>query len=108
MKHAHFVLLAPFRLAEGVTETQLLERSAAFQEHFVRTQPGIVRRVLVRAERGGYADLVFFEDRAAAARVMEAEATSEHFHALLALAAAPDPARPDAGVLAFETLATYE
>lgn len=108
MKQAHYVLLAPFRLAEGVTEAQLLERSAAFQEHFVKSQPGIRRRVLVKAEQGGYADLVFFESKEAAGRVMAAEATSEHFHALLALAAPPDAARPDGGLLAFDVVAAYE
>jgi hypothetical protein len=106
MKQAHHVLLAPFRLAEGVTEAQLLARSAAFQEHFVRAHPGILRRVLVRAEHGGYADLVFFESKEVASRVMEAEATSEHFRALLALAAPPSPT--DIGLLAFEAMATYE
>jgi hypothetical protein len=108
MKTATYIQLAPIRLREGVDEATLLETSEAFQENFVSKQPGILRRILVKAKHGGYADLVFFEDKAAADRVAEAEATSEHCHALFQLLEPPDPSLPDMGVLSFEHMKTYE
>jgi hypothetical protein len=108
MKTTPYILLAPFHLKEGVSEAQLLTASRAFQQHFVSQQRGILRRTLMRAKHGGHADLVVFENQAVADRVMEAEANSEHFHALLALAQPPDPRSPDMGLLAFEQVEVYE
>jgi hypothetical protein len=108
MKNAMYIQLASVRLEEGVDEAQLLQASEAFQRDFVSKQNGIVRRILVKAKHGGYADLVFFESKQDAERVAEAEATSEPFRALLQLFQAPDPNAPDMGVLSFEHLRTYE
>lgn len=108
MKHASYIQLAPIQLKPGVGEAELLATSAAFQEHFVSKQQGIIRRILVRAKHGGYADLVFFEDKAAADRVAEAHATSEHCQALFDLLLPLDASLPDMGVLSFEHVATYE
>ena len=61
MKNATYIMLAPGQLKEGVDESRLLEASETFQRNFVSKQPGIVRRILLRAKNGGYADLVFFD-----------------------------------------------
>lgn len=108
MKNAMYIQLAPIQLKEGVDEAKLLETSEAFQENFVRNQKGILRRILVRAKHGGYADLVFFESKEAADRVAEAEATSEHCLALFQILQPPDPSLPDMGLLSFEHIKTYE
>jgi hypothetical protein len=108
MKKAMYIQLATARLKEGVDEAQLLEASEAFQRNFVSKQRGIVRRILVKAKHGGYADLVFFESKEDAERVAAAEATSEHCLALFQLLQPPDPSLPDMGVLSFEHLRTYE
>jgi hypothetical protein len=108
MHTAMYVQLAPAHLKEGVTEAQLLEASEAFQRNFVSKQKGIVRRILVKAKHGGYADIVFFESKEDAERVAEAEATNEHCATLFQLLQPPDPSLPDMGVLSFEHLRTYE
>lgn len=108
MKRVTYIQLAPYRLKEGVDEARLLAVSDEFQRRFVSQQPGIVRRVLVRAKGGGYADLVFFESREAAERVAAAEATSEHCLPLFQIAEPADPGRPDMGVFSFEHVRTYE
>ena len=108
MKNTMYIQLAPFHLKEGVDEARLLETSEAFQANFVSKQKGILRRILVKAKHGGYADLVFFESKAAADRVAEAEATSEHCLALFQMVQPPDPNQPDMGVLSFEHVKTYE
>jgi hypothetical protein len=108
MHKAMYIQLAPAQLKEGVDEAQLLEASDAFQRNFVSHQQGIIRRILVKAKHGGYADIVFFESKEDADRVAEAEATSEHCAALFQLLQPPDPNLPDMGVLSFEHLRTYE
>jgi hypothetical protein len=108
MHDAMYIQFAPIQLKEGIDEAELLRTSEAFQEHFVSKQPGIIRRILVKAKHGGYADLVFFENEAAAERVARAEATSEHCQALFQILQPPDPTVPDMGVLSFEHLRTYE
>jgi hypothetical protein len=108
MHTAMYIQLAPSQLKEGVNEAQLLEASEAFQQKFVSKQKGIIRRILVRAKHGGYADIIFFESKEDADRVAEAEATSEHCAALFQLLQPPDPSLPDMGILSFEHLKTYE
>ena len=71
------IALAPFRLATGVTEDDLIAASDGFDRDFVRHQEGILRRILVKDGAGGYADVVFFADLAAIERVVEAEQRSE-------------------------------
>lgn len=108
MKNSMYIQLAPIQLREGIDEAKLLETSEAFHTNFVSKQKGILRRILVKAKHGGYADLVFFESKEAADRVAEAEATSEHCLALFQILQPPDPSLPDMGVLSFEHVKTYE
>lgn len=72
----------------------------------MRKQPGILRRILVRSKHGGYADLVFFESKEAAERVVEADSTSRDCLALFQIMQPPDPAQPDQGVLSLEPIPT--
>lgn len=71
------IAIAPFRLKDGIDQNELLTASDGFEEDFVSTQTGIIRRILVRDDHGGFADIVFFEDLAAIDRVLEAEQNSE-------------------------------
>lgn len=108
MKQAMHIVLAAMQLKPGVSESQLLEASEAFQDNFVTKQRGILRRILMKDGRGGYADLVFFESEEHFRQVVEAEATSEHCQALFELMVPPDPSLPDMGVLRFQHVKTYE
>lgn len=108
MKNATYIVLATMQLKQGVDEAKLLEASEDFQKNFVAKQPGVLRRILLKANNGGYADLVFFESKEHAARVAEAEATSEHCRKLFDLFQPPDPNAPGMGVVGFEHVKTYE
>jgi hypothetical protein len=108
MKSAQYIQLVQLRLKEGVGEAKFLEVSETFQKNFVSHQQGIVRRILLKAKHGGYADLVFFETKADADRVAQAEATSDLCHALFDILQPPNPSLPDMGVLSFEPMKTYE
>jgi hypothetical protein len=105
MENLMYVMLAPIELKPGVDEKSFLSASDRFEADFVRNQPGIVRRHLLRAKYGGYADLVFFESKEAANRVLEAEATSPECAIFFGLMVMPDD--PDMGVLSYEEVKVY-
>ena len=79
------IVIAAGRLREGVTEEQLIAGSDAFEEGFVRHQPGVLRRELVRDAEGRYADIVVFRDAESVETVMAAEQDSEVCAAFFAL-----------------------
>lgn len=79
----------------------------AFEAGFVRKQRGILKRLLLRAKDGSYADLVFFASKADADRVVEAESTSNECLEFFSIMQAPDASLPDMGVLSFEHVKTY-
>ena len=103
-----YIQLAPIRLKDGINETTLLKASDEFERNFVSKQKGIVRRQLLRAKNGGYADLVFFESKADADRVAKAEATSVECMEFGKIMQMPDECLPDMGVLSFEHIRTYD
>ena len=98
---------APFRLADGVSETELLGASDALQAGFLANQPGFLRRDLLRGPDGQWVDLVYWADAASAERAMpiamESSVCLEYFRFM---ASAPD-ANPEAGVLHFARLKAY-
>ena len=102
-----YVMLAPARLKAHVDEATMLAASDKFDADFVRKQPGIIGRHLLKDGKGGYADLVFFTSKEAADKVIEAEMTSPDcavFFSLLEM----DESAPDMGVLSFEHIKSYE
>ena len=99
---------APFRLAAGVSEAELLEAAEMLQRDFVDGQPGFVRRELLRASDGEWVDLVVWEDEASARAVMEAACASEAFRSLARLLEGVDPADPEAGVRHLRRVRLYE
>jgi hypothetical protein len=96
------IALAPFRLKDGISEDDLVKTSDDFEEQFVQHQDGILRRILVKDNTGGYADVVFFTDAAAIDRVLQAEQNSEVCAALFAIM------DDDGSPRVYEVLKTYE
>jgi hypothetical protein len=96
------IVIAPFRPKQGITEDVVLQTSDNFEEQFVRKQDGIMKRIVVKDEEGGYADIVFFKDAAAIDRVTEAEQNSDVCAAFFALI--DDEDHPHI----YEALKTYE
>jgi hypothetical protein len=103
-----YIQLAPIQLQDGVDERALLQASDAFQAGFVGKQQGIVKRLLLKGKNGGYADLVFFESKADADRIVGIEQTSAECLEFFRIMKAPDESLPDMGVLSFEHIKTYE
>jgi hypothetical protein len=86
-------VFAPFKLAAGRTEADLLEASDKFQKDFVDAEPGVLRRELVRKNNGEYLDIVQFSSREDALAVMEKEKESPACHvffSVMAMEAADD------------------
>ena len=78
-------VLAPIKLAAGKTEADILTASAMFQKEFVDSQPGILRRELVRKSDGTYLDIVQFRSMEDAMAVMEKEKESAACHAFFSV-----------------------
>lgn len=108
MSKSLYIQLAPIALKPGVDEAQLLAASDRFEKNFVKSQSGIVQRRLLRSKAGGYADLVVFESKAAADKVLEAEMSSPFCEEYFSIMAMPDASVPDMGVLSFELIKTYD
>ena len=97
------IAIAPIRLKATVTEEALLAASDDFDARFVKTQDGIINRILVKgANAGDYADIVFFTDLEAMDRVIEAERTSEVCAAFFSIMEGDDDYR------SYEVVKTYE
>jgi hypothetical protein len=98
---------APFRLADGVTEHELLVASETLQRDFVERQPGFIRRELLRGPDGDWVDLVHWEDEAAAQAVfsaaMESPVCAEYFRLMVM----PETGDPGAGVLHLHRVREY-
>lgn len=99
-------VLAPAKLAPGVTEEELLAGSQKFQDEFVAHEPGVLRREIVRKPDGTYLDIVQFRSEADMADVLEKEMQSPVCAAFFALMDMSD-FDPEAPMESYASLATY-
>ncbi|MEW6681905.1 MAG: hypothetical protein AB1451_03150 [Nitrospirota bacterium] len=98
---------APFELADGASEADLLKASAALQSDFLDRQPGFVRRELLKGKDGKWVDLVYWSNREAAERAVQEAAASPACHRYFQLMREADHADPGAGVVHLERAMTY-
>ncbi len=101
-------VLAPFRLAEGISEADLLNGSDTFQAEFVDKEPGVLRRELVAKEDGSYLDIIQFRSQEDALKVMEKEKTCSICHHFFSLLKMNDSSEAESGMPFYSTLAVYE
>ncbi len=64
------VEMAPFKLAAGKSEQDLLLAWTTFQKDFLAEQPGFLRRELVKKPDGDYLDIVHWRSEADALAIM--------------------------------------
>jgi hypothetical protein len=103
-----YIQLAPGKLKAGVSEAVALKASDEFEENFVKHQKGIIKRIFLKGKDGTYADLVFFEDKAAADKVAEVEQQGHPACMAFFQLWEMDETKPDMGVLSFEEIKTYD
>ncbi|EAQ63207.1 hypothetical protein MED121_01265 [Marinomonas sp. MED121] len=78
-------ILAPIKLAQGVTEAELLVASDTFQKEFVDHEACILRRELVKKSDTEYLDIVQFSDEQSVYQIMEKEQNHPVCQAFFAL-----------------------
>ena len=78
-------ILAPIKLAPGVTETDLLAASETFQKEFVDQEACILRRELVKKSDTEYLDIVQFTDEKSVYEIMKKEQSHPVCQAFFAL-----------------------
>ncbi len=98
-------VLVPIKIAEGKTETDLLKASDRFHQEFVRHQPGVLRRELIRTPEGEYIDIVQFRSTEDAHDVMAKEQDSEACHAFFSIMELGDMNEEE--MVFYPSLATY-
>lgn len=98
--------IARIVLAPGKTEADLISASDRFQEQFLRSQPGFLRRELARLDDTTYVDIVHWRSHADAEAVGELVTTSEACQLYFGVMAF-DPDKPMDGVTHYASLATY-
>ncbi|MDH5671085.1 MAG: hypothetical protein OEZ06_02990 [Myxococcales bacterium] len=100
-------ILAPIKLAPGRTENDLIAASDRFQEQFVRHQPGVLRRELVRRAEGDYLDIIQFRSMDDAEAVMQAERESEVCRAFFEVMEIDESSDASESIDICSSLATY-
>ncbi len=98
-------VIVPIQLAEGISEADLLLASDRFQKEFVDTQPGVLRREMVRSGVGKYIDIVQFRSSEDAEDVMKKEQESAACHAFFAIMNMED--MDDSEIQLLPSLVTY-
>lgn len=98
---------APFTLASGAGEADLLRASEALQEGFLARQPGFLRRDLLKGRDREWIDLVWWATGEDAERAMQAAAESPACFEYFRLMAGADHAEPGAGVSHYLVRRTY-
>ncbi len=98
-------VLASIKLAEGKTEADLIRASDKFHEDFVRHEPGVLRRELIRKSEGEYLDIAHFRSAEDAQDVMEKEQQSEACHAFFSVMDLSEMSEEDMAI--YPSLATY-
>jgi len=108
MNNKQVIEWASFRLKKGVTDADLIAASDEMQEEFLRQQKGFIKRELVKAADGQWADVVCWVSHADASaampKAMENAACLKYFDLLQGA----DPNHPEVGVLHFDVMKTYE
>jgi hypothetical protein len=98
---------APFRLNPGVSEEELLRSSERLQRDFLESQPGYLKRELIKGDDGGFVDVVWWRSLEEAHAVMKTAMESPVCATYFALMHGADQADPAAGVKHFRSLRTY-
>jgi hypothetical protein len=99
--------MAPFDVANGITEAELLASSERLEREFLSRADGYLGRVLVRQEAGKWADIVFWKSEAHASRAMEAVASSVACRSYFECMKEADHNEPQNGVSLFHAVKAY-
>jgi hypothetical protein len=99
--------VAPFTIADGIDEAQLVEASEMLEREFLSRQPGYLGRSLSRLDERRWADVVLWRDadaaRAAMAHVMESPVCRRYFACMVN----EDVAGADHGVTLYQGVRGY-
>lgn len=98
---------APFTLAEGVDESTLLATSDALQAEFLTQQKGFIRRELLKAGDGKWADLAYWEDRESVEQAMQNASTNPAALSYFQLMVNTGNDDPSAGVMLLNVTKSY-
>ena len=101
------VELAPFTLASGVSESDLLAASDRLEHQFLSQAEGYLGRVLVRRDDTRWSDIVFWQSAAHAEKAMRQVTDSGACRAYFQCMLEADHEHPGEGVTLFQAMKRY-
>lgn len=105
---AHIIVeIANITLLNSKTEQELLHASDKFQKEFVSHLEGFINRELVHLYENQYADIIHWENRAAADTAMQKSTASvacQEFFSIMDM----ENVNPDEGLTYYKSLASYK
>ena len=107
MVRSQIVELAPFSLAEGVTNDALLSASRRLETEVLTRMDGYIGRVLLQTADSLWADMVFWRTREAAEAMLEVAMESKACRDYFACMADADPSQPGNGVAHYRVIQGY-
>lgn len=99
--------MAPFILANGVSEATLLAASERLEQDFLAKTEGYLGRILMRKDERNWSDIVFWQSAAHAAKAMQQAASAEACGVYFRCMEATDHDDLGQGVSLFETVKRY-
>jgi len=105
MTHTNVIEYAPFELADGVSQEQLLTASDEIEKNFLSNYDGYVSRKLVRKDEKNWADIVVWRSAGDAQKAMQDVMNSEAFNSYFACMKMEEGVDP--AVLHFDVIKEY-
>ncbi len=99
---------APFVVADGVDDEELLAASEQLQKGFLENQKGFLKRELLKGKDNHWVDLVYWASEEDAQQAMENAATSPVCMTYFSLMVAADHTDPSAGVFHYRKMADWK
>lgn len=77
LQNVGIVEITTFKLNAGVSEAAFLKAAETLQSTFLNEQEGFIQRTITQGEEGVWTDIVFWTNKAAVTKAMQAAQTSE-------------------------------
>jgi len=99
--------MAPFTLANGITDDVLIAASDRLEKDFLSKSDGYMGRMLVRKDKNHWTDIVFWKSEAHASKAMEAVTSSAACRTYFDCMKEADHNDPQHGVTLFRAMRQY-
>ncbi len=105
MNNATIIEMAPFEVAEGITNTQLLNASAQLEKGFLEQCEGYIARTLVKTGERNFMDIVYWHSMDDAKKALDKIFESPFCNAYFACMKMAEGVEPQ--IMHYEVIGSY-